>query len=150
MRRVALGLAAVALLGCAAGEEPAEEMEAAAAPAGLSAADMVGTWEITATGEGGESGVTYRMVATEDPATWTVQFGDMDPLPVQVSFDGDSVMTSFGPFPSQLREGVTVRSASGVSRLDGGMLMGTFVARYETTEADSVLYGTTHGMRNPQ
>jgi hypothetical protein len=117
-------------------------------PAGLSAADLMGTWTVTSTPAGSDSVVTYTMMATADPSTWTVQFEGLDPMPAYVTFDGDSVMISFGPFESRLRAGVMV-TAEGVSRLSGDMLMGTFTAHYQTTEADSVLRGTTHGTRVP-
>lgn len=146
MRRLAFGLVAVLLVGCAPSEEAAPAEEAAVVPVGLSAADLVGTWNVSAMPEGSDSAVTYTMVATEDPSTWTVQFEGIDPMTAQVTFYGDEVTTVIGPFESRLRAGVMVTS-TGVSHLQDGMLMGTFVARYETTEADSVISGTTHATR---
>jgi len=148
MHRLAFGLVAVLLVGCAPSEEAAPADEVAMVPAGLSAADLMGTWTVTSTPAGSDSVVTYTMMATADPSTWTVQFEGLDPMPAYVTFDGDSVMISFGPFESRLRAGVMV-TAEGVSRLSGDMLMGTFTAHYQTTEADSVLRGTTHGTRVP-
>ncbi len=146
MRRLAFGLVAVLLVGCTPSEEAAPAEDVAMETAGLSAADLVGTWNMSAYPEGSDSAVTYTMVATEDPSTWTVQFEGLDPMTAMVTFEGNEVTTVVGPYESRLRPGVMV-TTTGVSHLEGDMLMGTFVARYETTEPDSVISGTSHGTR---
>lgn len=157
MRRIRLPGALLAcsalLLSCepAAEEEvPAEEraMEEEG-EAALSAADLAGTWTVTAFGEAGDSLVTYELRATGDPSAWTIVFPERDPVPVRVvAIEGDSVVTEAGPYQSVLREGVSVTTHQ-VARLEGDRLVGTFVARYETTEADSVVRGRVEGTRQP-
>jgi hypothetical protein len=53
-----------------------------------------------------------------------------------------------GPYESVLRSGVAVVTRT-VNRLEGGRLVGTFMARYATNIVDSVLRGRTEGSRVP-
>jgi hypothetical protein len=63
--------------------------------------------------------------------------------------DGDSVVSELGPFESVLRPGIMVTTRA-VTRLQGDMLTGTFVGRYATDAADSVLNGRLQGTRKAQ
>ncbi len=143
MKRIAVLCCAALLFGCA----PAEE-EAAMEMATISLADVAGTWTMEALPAEGDSAlVTYEMTATDNTEGWMVTFPGRDPLPVRViAVEGDSIVTDVGPFESLLREGVMVSTRS-VVRLYEGTIMGTFVATYETTEADSVLHGRQRGTR---
>jgi hypothetical protein len=137
MRRIVALCCAVLLVGCA----PAEEQ-------GISLADVAGTWSVQAFAEGGDSAiVTYELVATDNMEGWTLTFPGRDPIPVTVvAVEGDSIVTDLGPFESALREGVMV-STRAVARLQDGNMVGTFVARYQTTEPDSILRGRQVGTR---
>lgn len=137
MRRFAALCCAVLLVGCA----PAEE-------AGISLADVAGTWSVQAFPEMGDSAVvTYELLATDNMEGWTLTFPGRDPIPVTVvAVEGDSIVSEVGPFESALREGVMVSTHS-VARLQDGNLVGTFVARYETTEPDSIFRGRQMGTR---
>jgi hypothetical protein len=73
---------------------------------------------------------------------------DRDPLEAEVTTSGDSIVMVAGPFESVRRDGVMVTTHS-VYRLEGDRLVGTVVARYETTEADSVLRLASEGTRTP-
>ncbi len=148
MRRLTLICCAVLLVGCApADEQPAEDMPAAAA-ATLSLADLAGTWNVAAMTEAGDSTlVEYQMVATGTTEGWTVTFPNRDPIPARVvAVGGDSAIVEIGPYESALRAGVMVTTRS-VARLVDGRMVGTFVARYQTTSADSVLHGRHEGTR---
>lgn len=140
----------VLLIGCGAqeqaGDAPADTPAMAAAPVSL--ADFAGTWDVQAMPADRDTVlVTYELVATDVAEGWTVTFPDMEPLALRIlTVDGDSVVTEMGPYPSLLRDGATVTSVRSVLRLQGGMLGGTFTARYETDAADSVLQGRMHGM----
>ena len=114
----------------------------------ISLADVAGVWSMQALPEVGDSViVTYEMVATDNTEGWTFTFPDREPIPVQVvAVEGDSIIVDTGPYESALREGVMVSTRS-VVRLQNGNLTGTFVARYETTEPDSVLRGRQRGTR---
>jgi hypothetical protein len=59
-------------------------------------------------------------------------------MPMQVTVDGDSIMTATGPYESVLRPGVQV-STAGVMRLVDGKLLGANIAHYVTGGADSVV-----------
>ena len=137
MRRFAALCCAVLLVGCAPAEEP-----------GISLADVAGTWSMQAFPETGDSAiVSYELVLTDNMEGWTLTFPGRDPIPVRViAVEGDSIVSEIGPFESALREGVMVSTHS-VVRLQEGNLVGTAVARYETTEPDSILRLRQQGTR---
>lgn len=139
-------------LGCErqAAEEATEEQMAdtvAAAPT-ISLADVAGAWDMRAVPESGAdtTATVYQIQATADG--WTYYLPDRDPIEASVTASGDSFLVEAGPFESVRRDGVTVRTNS-VFRLEGDMLVGTTVAHYETSEADSVLRLRVEGTRAP-
>lgn len=142
---------AATMLGCAKAEKPpadaAPDAAMAAAPAALSAADVSGTWNMRVTPAGSDSTVvTFVFNATGDPSTWTFNFQGRQPVPVRLTFDGDSLMTAAGPYESVLRKGVQV-STNAVMRLQGGNLVGATTAHYATKGADSVTQLRSVGTR---
>ena len=114
----------------------------------ISLEDVAGTWSMQAMPLDADTvDVEYQLIA--DPAGWTLQFPDRDPIPVEIiEVAGDSIVTRAGPYESVLRSGVPV-TVDGVWRLDGDRLTGNTVARYETTEADSVVQRRATGTRTP-
>lgn len=154
MRRLATSLVVLVLLACSkpadkpAESESAAAPEAAAAPAGISLADVAGTWKVHGVAEGDPSkSVDYDMVIGAEGSGWTINFPNRDPIPVRVvSTDGDSIVVEAGPFESVLRKGVQVNTTS-TNRLVGGKLVGTTVARYANAGADSVLRINTEATR---
>ncbi len=62
------------------GEAPATET----APAGISLADLAGTWNVRSTLDGSDKVITYDLVATGDQSGWTLKFPGRDPIPVRV------------------------------------------------------------------
>ena len=133
------------LFGCGKGEnQAADTMGASAAaiapaPAPLSAADFTGKWDMRAVPLTGDTTPTLSVLtATSDNNGWTTTFPNRAPVATRVTFDGDSLMTEAGPFESVRRRGVQVRTNS-VFRLQDGNLVGTTVAHYATSRADSVL-----------
>lgn len=154
MRAVTSCWIALALVGCSRPadrpEEAAQEETSAAAeaPAGISLADVAGTWNIRAQVRGKESmALTYDMVATGDRDGWSIRFPDRDPIPVRiVAVEGDSIVSEAGPFESALRKGVQV-STRVVSRLQGDKLVGTTTAHYQVTGPDSVAQLDFEGTR---
>ncbi len=130
-------------------EEPTEELPAdtvAAAPT-ISLADLAGTWDMRSVPETGDTTATvYQVEATADG--WTMMLPDRDPIEGQVMTSGDSIVVDAGPYESVRRDGVMVTTHS-VYRLEGDRLVGTVVAHYATTEADSVLRLSTEGTRAP-
>jgi hypothetical protein len=140
-------------------EEPAEdetmvEDTTAMAPeaAGMSLADVAGTWTMTGTTEAGEPAPPYELTATADQSGWEFRFPDYPDrgtIPVRViEVAGDSVVTETDRFESALRPGVQVWTHA-VYRLEGDRLVGNLVAHYETTEPDSVLNISVEGTRAP-
>lgn len=155
MNRFILFCCAVVLVGCAkADDQPATESAAAAgempSATTISLADVAGKWNVRGTPENSDSTiVTYELVATPSTSGWVTNLPNRAPIPVRVvSVAGDSVVTESGPFESVLRKGVQVTTRV-VARLQDGKLVGTTVARYETTGADSVARIRIVGTRAP-
>jgi hypothetical protein len=156
MRRLMLGCCAVALVGCSKPkEEPPMEStaaapEAPAAPAPIALADIAGKWSVRTMAETGDSVlVSYELVASSDTSGWSLNFPKRKPIPMRVvAVAGDSIVTEAGPFESALRKGIKV-SVQSVTRLQDGKMVGTTVAHYATTGADSVRNLRFEGTRAP-
>jgi hypothetical protein len=139
------------MFGCQ--SEPAEQAteeipaDTVAAEPTISLADVAGTWEMRAVPETGDDTATeFQMEVTPDGIT--MMLPDRDPIVADVTTAGDSIVMDAGPYESVRREGLMTTTHS-VLRLDGDRLAGTTIARYETTEADSILRLTTEGTRSP-
>jgi len=149
MRRVAALCCAAVLVACSKPEnKPAEE--AAAPPTHrVSLADVAGHWTMKAMNEARDTTlVTYTMNATADTAGWTITFPNRSPIPIRVSSTDAGLVVDAGPYASVLRRGVQV-STHGVMRLEDGKLVGTTIAHYTVTTADSVRRIVTEGTRQP-
>jgi hypothetical protein len=148
MMRTGLVFVGVLLVGC--GGRTGDDAAAAAdsAPA-LTLADVAGRWAVQAWRDTGSVVLaTYELVGTADPASWQILFPNRQPVPLRVTVAGDSMVAEAGPYESVLRSGVAVVTRT-VNRLEGGRLVGTFMARYATNIVDSVLRGRTEGSRVP-
>ena len=146
MRRIA-AICAALLISCAPADQPADEPVMEEMAAGLSLADVAGTWTVRVLNEAGDSTLTtYELNATAETTGWTTTLQGREPMAFSVTVDADSIMSALGPFESVLRPGVMVTSES-VFRLRDGMLTGTLTAHYTTTAADSVLHGRLEGTR---
>jgi hypothetical protein len=147
MRRLALVLSSVLFAACAKSEAPPAE-EAQAAPT-INLADLAGTWMVQATAEESDSVIVmFTMTASADPAGWTMNLTDREPVPMTITVSGDSIVHSAGPYQSVLREGVQV-SVSGTMHLVGGELLGQSVAHYAMGGADSTVNLWVRGTRVP-
>ena len=124
--------------------------EPVALPAAISLADVAGKWQVRATPESGsDTSVTeYVLNATGDTSGWTITFPKRPVVPMRVMVDGDSIISTAGPFQSVRRKSVQV-TTNNVFRLQNGRLVGTTVARYTTRGPDSVLRLRTEGTRAP-
>jgi hypothetical protein len=151
MRRIVVLVCLIAVVGCGSGQDqeaPEAEMQEAAMPVAAPLADFAGTWAMRAMTEEGDSIlIEYEMTATSDTEGWTVTFPDRDPIPAQImEAQGDSVVIYLGPYPSALREDMSVSTVT-VSRIVDGRMVGYFTATYETDREDSVLRGRQVGER---
>jgi hypothetical protein len=156
MRRLMICCCTIALVGCnKPKEEPPMEStaaapEAPAAPAPIALADIAGKWSVRSMTESGDSTlVTYELVASGDTSGWSLNFPKRKPVPMRVvAVAGDSVVTEAGPFESVLRKGIKVTTNS-VMRLQDGKLVGTTIAHYATSGADTVRNLRIEGTRAP-
>ena len=152
MRRfVILCSFAAVVVGCAKSEPKAP----AAAPTpppppAITLADVAGKWTVTGKNEARDTTLlTYQLNATADTTGWTIVFANKLTVPVRVAaVAGDSVVIDAGPYASFLRRGVQVTTHS-VFRLQSGTMVGSTVAHYRTTSADSVRRIATEGTRTP-
>jgi hypothetical protein len=150
MRKPILSCVAALAVSCAPAEDQAAP-DQPPPPATVSLADLAGTWAVTGLAESDDSVLmAYELNATSTSDGWTSTLPGREPVPVRVLLvDSDSVVAEAGPFESALRAGVMVRTRT-VARLQGDTLVGTIVAHYDTDDADSVLTGRLHGMRETQ
>jgi hypothetical protein len=122
---------------------------AAPAPT-VSLADVAGKWNLVSTPtEGKDTTSTKAMVtATADTTGWAIAFPGRKPVPLHVTASGDSIMAVSGKYESVRRKGVQVTTSS-VFRLQGGKLVGTLVAHYNTKGPDSVMHFQTAATKAP-
>ena len=150
MRKAFLILAAMTLAACGRGGEDAvaDSPAAATAPA-LTFADFAGRWSIQLLGDMSDSVMaTYEMNATADGSSWTLTPAGREPILVRAAVAGDSLELDAGPYKTTAPVNVDVTTHA-VSRLEGGMLVGTFVSQYALTGGDSVVRGRVRGTRVP-
>jgi hypothetical protein len=157
--RVALACTAVlALVACAKSEPPKDTTAAMAPPAAaaptpppavvISLADVAGKWNIVAVPESGSDTMTTKAVltATADTTGWTLTLPSAKVVKHHVAASGDSIMVKSEPYPSMRRKGKTVWTES-VYRLQNGKLVGTTMAHYANSGADSVLRLRSEGTK---
>ena len=86
------------------------------------------------------------MVATADTSGWVMEIPSGAKVKHHVTFSGDSVMVKSEPYASMRRTGKQVWT-EGVYRLQNGKLVGTTVAHYMKSGADSLLRLTAEGTK---
>ena len=98
MRTAALAGCLALLAACTPAPEQAEApppAPPAAPPATL--ADFAGTWNTTTTLTGVTAPVESQLVGSADGSTWTLVFPGRDPVPLQASVVGDSLIATGDP-----------------------------------------------------
>jgi hypothetical protein len=149
MRKMMMLLSAVALGACAPADDEtfADSPAAAMAPA-LSYADFAGRWNLQLLSDMSDSVIaTYDLTATADGAGWTLTPLGGDPIPLRTAIDSDSLMLDAGPY--RLTGQTADVTTHAVGRIEGGMLVGTFVSQHAVPAADSVVRGRVRGTRLP-
>jgi hypothetical protein len=143
---ILLTVAALAACGGSDDSAPPAMEEAAPAEAAPTVADFAGSWQSTAVLEGVDDPVAVTLQGSAAGSDWVMMLEDRDPIPLQVSMSGDSLVTVSDPYESVLREGVTVTVRT-ASVLQDGRLVGSLVATYQTPEGEEVVRGTVEGTR---
>jgi hypothetical protein len=149
MRSFAILLSFFIIVGCAGEAETDAEMSAepeAMAPA--SVADFAGTWQNSVTLEGVADPIPSTTTGSASGTDWTMTLEGRDPVPLQVSMSGDSLITQSAEYESILRPGVrtTVRSAI---LMQGDSWTGPIVVTYRTDAGEEIVNGTISGSRAP-
>src|SRR5688572_28346299 len=100
------------LFGCSKTETAATDSAAVEpAPAGLTAADVTGRWDMRAVPVSGDTtATTFVLTAGADNTGWTLTYPNRAPLPTRVTIAGDSIVSESEPYESVRRKGVQVRS----------------------------------------
>ena len=143
-------LSVLTVVACARGDEDvaADSPAAATAPA-LTFADFAGRWNLQLLGDMSDTVLaTYELNATADGSSWTLTPTGREPMPVRAAVEGDSLTLDVGPYKSVTPSNIDVTTMA-VSRLEGGMLVGTFVSQYAMAAGDSVVRGRLRGSRLP-
>jgi hypothetical protein len=159
--RFCLVLAGTILVGCE--REPAQEATElpadtiAGGTAGtdttadektISLADIAGTWSMRYVPASGDTSAVTSSEIRVTPESWTLHLPGRDSVEGVVTASGDSLIVLEGPYESVRRDGIMVTTES-VYRLEGDRLVGTVVARYPSSRADSVLVLSSEGTRAP-
>lgn len=148
MRSLVAALALTALVACGGADEAADmpEMADDVVPAGPTLADFDGTWDLVATLEGTPDPVPVQIEGSA-AGGWTMTLPDREPMAVETSLSGDSLVMESAPYESVIRDGVTVSVRNAVVMTDDGRMVGTLVATYQTAEGEEVVPGTVAGER---
>ncbi len=142
-----LVLLVVAATGCGGSADTAADaaadstaMMAAAEPAGLSAADLAGTWTGVSMPEVGDSITTrWTNIAAADNTGKLVIDGSPDTITYSTQFDADSMIATSAPYTDPtMPAGSPQMMWRSVGRLVDGKLVGT-ITRMSVTAPDSVL-----------
>jgi hypothetical protein len=130
--------ATLTLAGCSAAEQTDGSVQQQSA-ATLDPAELAGTWAFEVMPPDKDTVIlTYDLTATADTAGWVVVFPDRPSLALQVTFSGDSVLTSAGPYESAIQKGVMV-TTTGTIRIVDGKMVGTTRATYKVASGDSLV-----------
>jgi hypothetical protein len=149
MRTAALAGCLALLAACTPAPEQAEAPPAPPAAAAPTLADFAGTWNTTATLTGVSAPVESQLTGSADGSTWTMTLAGRDPIPLQASIMGDSLILVSAEYESILRAGVRVTTRTAVAR-SGAELVGNITATYKTSSGDEVVTGTIRSTRAPQ
>jgi hypothetical protein len=136
-RPLAIAAALLVVTACAKSEPAADTaMPAAAMPAPLTSADLMGTWEATGMPMDKDT-VVVRFTMTNTGDSSTVVFASGETVRSAAgTVSGDSVVSTAGPFKSQVRRGVQVTTRM-VMRKDGDRLVGVSQSKYSNGDSAS-------------
>lgn len=150
MRKAAMVLSLFCLAACGGAEEDGmsetRDRADAATAAAPAIADFAGTWNSTVVLEGTADPVPAVLNSSPDGTAWTLNLQGRDPISATVSMSGDSLITVSEPYPSVLRDGVTVTVRTAAVMRDGD-LVGKVMATYQTPDGNEVVNGTIRGTR---
>jgi hypothetical protein len=116
----------------------------------MSLADFAGRWSMQLISEMSDSVfATYEVNATADGSSWTMtpsQGGE--PILLRAEVEADSLQLDAGPYKTAKPADVNV-TMHGVSRLEGGVLVGSYITQYALATKDSIVRGRLRGTRVP-
>ena len=148
MRNSAMVLSLLLLTACGGADDggmaaSGDDTSGAQAP---SVEDFIGTWNTTVVLEGTANPVPAVLDSSPDGSAWTLNLQGRSPIDMTVSISGDSLVAVSMPYPSILRDGVTVTvRTAGVLR--EGDMVGKVLATYQTPDGEELVPGTMRGTR---
>jgi hypothetical protein len=134
MRILPVLLAVVPLFACA----PAEETPPPPDPVFEA---FAGSWDGLGTLEGVDDPTPFVLAGGADGSGWTMTLRGREPIPVQVSLAGDSLIAQSDSYESVLRMGVTV-SIRMAAVFEGETLIGKLFAAYQSSAGEEDVLGT--------
>ncbi len=150
MRRFAIVVSVLALAACAKKDEAPSTSGGAMAAAPVDLKTVAGEWSFKTMGMTSDSVLTTgTLVATADTAGWTMTLAGRPTMALKITISGDSIMAQAPQYESVLRKGVMVTTNS-TYHLVGDKMIGTTMAHYTVTTADSVVSLRTEGVRAPK
>lgn len=148
MRTPAALLALPLVVGCGGSDRPpsaevlAGDVSSAATP---SLADFHGSWLLHAHANETPDPVIVRLGGSAE-AGWTMVMEGRQPMAVEASLAGDSLILVTPEYESVLLEGVMVSTRTAVT-LRGGRMVGRIVAIYRAPDGEEVIVGSIDGDR---
>jgi hypothetical protein len=144
MKRAALLLVLPVMLACMKKDAAVADSSAVvpadtAAVAVAAPVNYAGSWTVTVMPADKDTVLlTYGLESTNDTTGWKMQLPGRPVMsPKILAMNNDSVVIHNGPYASVLRKGVQVTTHS-TMHMEGDKMVGTTVATYKSTGADSV------------
>jgi hypothetical protein len=119
-------------------DSPNASTMSASPAAAVDLATLAGTWEGTVMPVGKDTALTtLAITATGTKDGWIMKLAGND-VPLTVTTDADSVITTAAGFPSALRKGATVKSLHSIFRVHGDMMMGMSHVSYDNGDTTTL------------
>lgn len=146
MRRLCGCSVLVLVLAC--GTKTPEPPPAPPPPPPPTFTDFAGSWDAVNTLEGTVDPVLSRINSTPAGGGWTMTLESREPVSMQASIRGDSLILLSEPYSSVLRKNVVVQVRT-AAVLKDGVMEGRLVATYNAPGGQELVTGTLRATRVP-
>jgi hypothetical protein len=100
--------------------------------------------------EGVADSIPSEITGTDVGTDWTLHLKGRAPVPLRLSFHGDSLIMLSDPYESILRAKTTVQVRMAAVRTDDGGLTARLVATYDAASGQQLVVGTARATRAPE